>query len=152
MQRNSTNWLGHARQRLLVAVSVLALAITSVACGGGATPVQQPDTKLPGGAPAGAGGAGAKELTGAGATFPYPLYSKWFDVYNQKTGVRINYQSVGSGGRHPAVDPEDRGLRCQRRPDDRRPDSRPRAERAPHPHDHGAVVATYNLPGIDRWV
>ena len=44
------------------------------------------------------GAAGAKELTGAGATFPYPLYSKWFDVYNQATGVRINYQSIGSGG------------------------------------------------------
>jgi phosphate transport system substrate-binding protein len=37
-------------------------------------------------------------LTGAGATFPYPLYSKWFDLYRQKTGVQINYQSIGSGG------------------------------------------------------
>jgi phosphate transport system substrate-binding protein len=37
-------------------------------------------------------------LTGAGATFPYPLYSKWFDVYQKATGVRINYQSIGSGG------------------------------------------------------
>jgi phosphate transport system substrate-binding protein len=36
-------------------------------------------------------------LTGAGATFPYPLYSKWFDMYHQKTGVEINYQSIGSG-------------------------------------------------------
>jgi phosphate transport system substrate-binding protein len=37
-------------------------------------------------------------LTGAGATFPYPLYSKWFSVYEKATGVRINYQSIGSGG------------------------------------------------------
>jgi phosphate transport system substrate-binding protein len=37
------------------------------------------------------------QLTGAGATFPYPLYSKWFDTYNKDKGVRINYQSVGSG-------------------------------------------------------
>ena len=36
-------------------------------------------------------------LTGAGATFPYPLYSKWFDAYATKTGVKINYQSIGSG-------------------------------------------------------
>jgi phosphate transport system substrate-binding protein len=43
-------------------------------------------------------GAGAQNLTGAGATFPYPIYSKWFDVYKQKTGVEINYQSIGSGG------------------------------------------------------
>jgi phosphate transport system substrate-binding protein len=37
-------------------------------------------------------------LTGAGATFPNPIYSKWFDAYNKKTGVQINYQSIGSGG------------------------------------------------------
>ncbi|MBI4181104.1 MAG: phosphate ABC transporter substrate-binding protein PstS [Chloroflexi bacterium] len=37
-------------------------------------------------------------LNGAGATFPYPLYSKWFDEYNKLTGVQVNYQSIGSGG------------------------------------------------------
>ena len=37
-------------------------------------------------------------LTGAGATFPNPLYSKWFSEYATKTGVRINYQPIGSGG------------------------------------------------------
>ena len=37
-------------------------------------------------------------LTGAGATFPNPIYSKWFSEYNKKTGVQINYQSIGSGG------------------------------------------------------
>jgi len=44
-----------------------------------------------------AGPAAAQGLTGAGATFPYPIYSKWFDAYKQKTGVEINYQSIGSG-------------------------------------------------------
>ena len=38
------------------------------------------------------------ELIGAGATFPYPLYSKMFDVYNKEYGVKVNYQSIGSGG------------------------------------------------------
>ena len=38
------------------------------------------------------------KLTGAGATFPYVIYTKWFDVYHQKTGIEINYQSIGSGG------------------------------------------------------
>lgn len=38
------------------------------------------------------------QLNGAGATFPYVLYSKWFDVYKTKTGVQFNYQSIGSGG------------------------------------------------------
>jgi phosphate transport system substrate-binding protein len=39
----------------------------------------------------------AQDVTGAGATFPAPLYSKWADAYNKATGVKINYQSVGSG-------------------------------------------------------
>jgi phosphate transport system substrate-binding protein len=38
------------------------------------------------------------DLTGAGATFPYPLYSRWFADYAKQTGVKINYQSIGSGG------------------------------------------------------
>ena len=38
------------------------------------------------------------DLTGAGATFPCPIYSKWFSDYAQRTGIKINYQSIGSGG------------------------------------------------------
>jgi phosphate transport system substrate-binding protein len=41
---------------------------------------------------------GAQTRTGAGATFPNPIYTKWFDAYSKQTGVRINYQSIGSGG------------------------------------------------------
>ena len=44
------------------------------------------------------GTAQAQQITGAGATFPYPIYSKWSDAYSQKTGVKLNYQSIGSGG------------------------------------------------------
>jgi phosphate transport system substrate-binding protein len=46
----------------------------------------------------GLGMAQEKELLGAGATFPYPLYSKMFDVYHQATGLKVNYQAIGSGG------------------------------------------------------
>ncbi|HEX5420933.1 MAG TPA: phosphate ABC transporter substrate-binding protein PstS [Gammaproteobacteria bacterium] len=42
--------------------------------------------------------AAAGDITGAGASFPYPLYAKWAEAYNQATGVRVNYQSLGSGG------------------------------------------------------
>ena len=42
--------------------------------------------------------AGAQALTGAGATFPNPIYAKWFDAYSKATGVQINYQAIGSGG------------------------------------------------------
>ena len=41
---------------------------------------------------------GYAQITGAGATFPYPLYSKWSEEYKNKTGISINYQSIGSGG------------------------------------------------------
>jgi phosphate transport system substrate-binding protein len=43
-------------------------------------------------------GAQVKEITGAGATFPAPLYARWAADYNKLTGVRMNYQSIGSGG------------------------------------------------------
>ena len=45
-----------------------------------------------------AGPALAVDLTGAGATFPYPIYAKWADAYKKATGVGLNYQSIGSGG------------------------------------------------------
>jgi len=40
----------------------------------------------------------AAEITGAGATFPYPIYAKWADAYKKNTGTGMNYQSIGSGG------------------------------------------------------
>ncbi len=45
-----------------------------------------------------AGATQAADISGAGATFPYPIYSKWADVYKQQTGIGLNYQSIGSGG------------------------------------------------------
>ncbi|MDO8892401.1 MAG: phosphate ABC transporter substrate-binding protein PstS [Sulfurimicrobium sp.] len=42
--------------------------------------------------------ASAADMTGAGATFPYPIYAKWAEAYKAKTGVSMNYQSIGSGG------------------------------------------------------
>ena len=43
-------------------------------------------------------GALAAEISGAGATFPYPIYAKWAEAYAAKTGLKMNYQSIGSGG------------------------------------------------------
>jgi phosphate transport system substrate-binding protein len=40
----------------------------------------------------------AQDMTGAGASFPAPIYAKWADAYNKATGARVNYQSIGSGG------------------------------------------------------
>src|SRR5438270_8240778 len=44
------------------------------------------------------GMAGAADISGAGATFPYPIYAKWAEAYKAKTGTAMNYQSIGSGG------------------------------------------------------
>ena len=43
-------------------------------------------------------GHAATVVEAAGATFPYPIYSKWADAYKQQTGIGLNYQSIGSGG------------------------------------------------------
>src|ERR1051325_2569583 len=81
-----------------------AIVVTAVlaACGGGqAPPSGQASPALPGqggGASAEVGGD-AGQINGAGATFPYPIYSKWFAEYGKThPDVRINYQSIGSGG------------------------------------------------------
>jgi len=42
--------------------------------------------------------AAAADISGAGATFPYPVYAKWADAYKKETGIGLNYQSIGSGG------------------------------------------------------
>ncbi len=44
------------------------------------------------------GVAQAADITGAGATFPFPIYSKWAEAYKKETGIGLNYQSIGSGG------------------------------------------------------
>jgi phosphate transport system substrate-binding protein len=88
-------------------------------------------------------------LTGAGATFPYPIYSKWFDMYHTATGVKINYQSIGSGGgiqqvKVGTVDfgASDAALSNQRLKE------MPR-EVLHFPTVAGAVVLAYNLPDVE---
>src|SRR5450755_3619402 len=60
----------------------------------------KPTLKLAGAIAAGifAVNALAADITGAGATFPYPIYAKWADAYKKATGNGLNYQSIGSGG------------------------------------------------------
>ncbi|MCL6524335.1 MAG: phosphate ABC transporter substrate-binding protein PstS [Thermoflavifilum sp.] len=89
-----------------------------------------------------------KTLLGAGSTFVYPLYSKIFNVYHQQTGIQVNYQSIGSGGGilqliNKTVDFGDSDA----------PLTADQEKQAGAPIVHipicaGAVVLTYNLPGI----
>ena len=87
------------------------------------------------------------ELIGAGATFPYPLYSKMFDVYNKEYGVKVNYQAIGSGGgiRQLINKTVDFGGSDAIMSDQ---DMREAAAPILHiPTSAGAVVVTYNLTG-----
>lgn len=88
-------------------------------------------------------------LTGAGATFPYPIYSKWFSDYATAAGVKINYQSIGSGGgiRQLSEQTVDFGASDAPMTDE----EIGKAKGGPilhFPTVLGAVVVTYNLPGL----
>jgi phosphate transport system substrate-binding protein len=87
-------------------------------------------------------------LTGAGATFPNPVYTKWFDTYNKQTGVQINYQSIGSGGgiRQFTEGTVDFGASDGPMTDEQ---MQAIGGKVLHvPTVLGAVVLTYNLPGL----
>ena len=93
------------------------------------------------------------KLNGAGATFPYVIYSKWFDVYHGKTGIEFNYQSIGSGGgiKQVTEGTVDFGASDAPMTDVQMKDLE---EKQGTPVVHiptvmGAVVLTYNVPGIE---
>ncbi len=92
---------------------------------------------------------GSVDLTGAGATFPYPLYSKWFDEYASKTGVKINYQSIGSGGGIRQIQEQTVDFGATDGPMSN--DELSKAKGGPILHIPtvlGAVAVIYTLPGI----
>ena len=107
------------------------------------------------GADTGAAGRGAVSsgvaLTGAGATFPYPIYSRWFSDYAQRTGIKINYQSVGSGGGIRQLTEQTVDFGATDSPMTAEEMGRAQGGRVLHiPTVIGAVVVTYNLPGVSR--
>jgi phosphate transport system substrate-binding protein len=95
-----------------------------------------------------------QKLNGAGATFPYVIYSKWFDVYHQKTGIEFNYQSIGSGGGIKQVieGTVDFGASDAPMSDEQMQQvKQKRGTEIIHiPTVMGAVVLTYNLPSVGK--
>ncbi len=120
--------------------TLLGVTLGLAACGGDppATPERNAN-----------GRTGSVDLTGAGATFPYPLYSRWFSEYAVKTGVKINYQSIGSGGgirqlREGVVD-----FGASEAPlTDAEIAQIPRGRVLQVPAVVGGVVLVYNVPGL----
>ncbi len=96
----------------------------------------------------------ALSINGAGATFPYPMYSKWFDEYHKKNpNIQINYQSIGSGG---GIKQVTEGTVDFGATDGPMNDEQLKAFQEKHgsgilhfPTVLGAVVPTYNIPGVE---
>src|SRR6202034_2227433 len=92
--------------------------------------------------------AGAQKINGAGASFPYPIYSKWFSEYSQQhPGVEINYQSIGSGGGISQVTKGTVDFGASDMPMTDGMLSQSKIKLVHIPTVLGAVVPVYNLPG-----
>jgi phosphate transport system substrate-binding protein len=153
--------------KLLFTFAVISMLAFAVACGGsddktpsssssssssssGSTTSTGGDTALINGYPACASGA-ASDLTGAGATFPFPLYSKWIDQYEKACKVKINYQSVGSGAGIAQITAKTVDFGAS---DGILTDAQEQAAVAAGgpiqhiPMTSGAIAVIYNLPGV----
>jgi phosphate transport system substrate-binding protein len=96
-------------------------------------------------------GASAQNINGAGATFPYPIYSKWFSEYSQlHPNVKINYQSIGSGGgiRQVSEGTVDFGATDGPMSDEQINSAKVKTMHIPTVL--GAVVPVYNIPGVSK--
>jgi phosphate transport system substrate-binding protein len=123
-------------------IPLAALALAAAAC-------SDASKKADSSAVAASTASSGVALTGAGATFPYPLYSKWFDAYAAKTGVKINYQSIGSGGGIRQLSEQTVDFGATDAPMSDAELAKAKGGPILHfPTAIGAVVITYNLPVV----
>ncbi len=93
-----------------------------------------------------AGQAAAADLSGAGATFPYPIYAKWAEAYKAKAGIGLNYQSIGSGGGIAQIKAKTVDFGASDKP--LSPGELDAAGLTQFPTVIGGVVPVANVPGI----
>ena len=91
-------------------------------------------------------GALAAEISGAGATFPYPVYAKWAEAYAAKTGLKMNYQSIGSGGGIKQITAKTVDFGASDMP--LKPADLEKDGLTQFPRVMGGVVPVINVPGI----
>ncbi len=89
----------------------------------------------------------AVDITGAGATFPYPIYAKWADAYRKDTGVGLNYQSIGSGGGIKQITAKTVDFGASDAP--LKPEELEKSGLIQFPAIMGGVVPVYNVKGIE---
>jgi phosphate transport system substrate-binding protein len=92
------------------------------------------------------GSALAVDITGAGATFPYPVYAKWADAYKKQTGIGLNYQSIGSGGGIKQITAKTVDFGASDKP--LTPDALDKEGLMQFPTVMGGVVPVYNIKGV----
>jgi phosphate transport system substrate-binding protein len=88
----------------------------------------------------------AADISGAGATFPYPIYAKWADAYKKLTGIGLNYQSIGSGGGIKQIKAKTVTFGASDMP--LKPDDLKQAGLAQFPMIIGGVVPVVNIKGV----
>jgi phosphate transport system substrate-binding protein len=94
-----------------------------------------------------AGASQATDITGAGATFPYPVYAKWADAYKTQTGIGLNYQSIGSGGGIKQIEAKTVDFGASDMP--LKPEDLEKNGLMQFPTVIGGVVPVINVNGID---
>ncbi|SME96289.1 phosphate ABC transporter substrate-binding protein PstS [Pseudogulbenkiania subflava] len=92
------------------------------------------------------GTAFAADITGAGATFPYPLYAKWAEAYKASSNNSMNYQSIGSGGGIKQIQSKTVDFGASDMP--LKPEELAKSDLTQFPTVIGGVVPVYNLPGV----
>jgi phosphate transport system substrate-binding protein len=90
----------------------------------------------------------ARSLNGAGATFPAPLYQKWFDEYSKLTQVQVNYQPIGSGGGIKGLQDQTVDFGASDAPMTEEQLAASKGDVVHIPTALGAIVPTYNVPGV----
>ena len=157
---------GRLRRRPMPIAGVLAAILAAfllAACGGGESKGAESTTATPppGGQPSPTvqgttlcpPSGSATSLTGAGATFPFPLYSKWIDEFGKLCDVQINYQSIGSGGGIKQITAKtvDFGASDGIMYDEQTAATEAAGGPILHvPMTSGAVAVVFNLPGVQQ--
>src|ERR1700746_2196942 len=91
-------------------------------------------------------GAHAADINGAGATYPYPIYAKWAEAYAAKTGTKLNYQSIGSGGGIAQINARNVDFGASDMP--LKPEELEKNGLTQFPPVIGGEVLVVNLPGV----
>lgn len=130
---------------------LVGLGVALASCAGGEKKASDSATVTASGSAARGSASSGIDLNGAGATFPYVIYKKWFDDYAAQTGIKINYQSIGSGGGIKQLSDQTVDFGASDAPMTDEEMSKAKGGAIVHvPTVIGAVTIAYNLPEVTQ--